>query len=298
MVRGQRCAAVGALAASLVLAACSDDAGGEVPRRDVSGVAVAPVEDVVEVRVGKRRIATRCSGDEGDPPVVLVAPLGTEMAAAWDAVHGRFGTFTRACAYDRPGVGRSGKPPRSQTLDDMATTLGRVIEELELEPPVHLVGASIGGLVAVTRAQQQRDGVAGLLLLDATGPGYPAFLLDRLPARSSRPGGKERDDWEDLLDPADNAERLDGSAAFTEPGPVLPLGSIPVAVLTHSIPQHPASTRPRQQADLESAWEASQRRWLALSSQSTYQRVDLAGHDIANDNPDAVVEALRALVED
>lgn len=298
MDRRRRLAAAAAIATAVLVAGCSSEAGGEVPRRDVSGVAVAPVEDVVEVKLGKRTVATRCSGDKADPPVMLVAPMGTDMETAWDAVLARFGTFTRVCAYDRLGVGASGKAPRAQTFDDMANRLGRVIEQVGFKPPVHLVGASLGGLIAVTYAQQDRDAVAGLLLLDATGPGYPAYLLDRLPARSGRPGGEERDQWETFLDPADNPERLDGRSAFADPGPVLPLGSIPVSVLTHSIPEHPSSTRPRQQADLESAWEAGQRRWLSLSSQSTYQRVDLAGHDIANDNPDAVVEALRALVED
>ena len=71
---------------------------------------------------------------------------------------------------------------------------------------------------------------------------------------------------------------------------------VALVALTHSIAQHPRSTSPRQQADLESAWEAGQNRWLRLSSAGRLERVDLAGHDIAAARPEVVVRRVRGLL--
>ena len=69
-----------------------------------------------------------------------------------------------------------------------------------------------------------------------------------------------------------------------------------MVALTHSIAEHAQDTPPGRQADLESAWEAGQNEWLALSSVGRLERVDLAGHDIAADQPDVVVARVRELL--
>ena len=69
-----------------------------------------------------------------------------------------------------------------------------------------------------------------------------------------------------------------------------------MVALTHSIAEHPPSTPPRRQADLESAWEAGQNGWLALAAAGRLERVDLAGHDIAADQPDVVVDRVGELL--
>lgn len=286
------------LIAVLLLAACVSDGTADQPTEtDVSGVSVVPVNDPVDVEVDGRRVTTRCGGDGDDPSVLLVSGLGMPMDASWDVVQGQIAEFARVCAYDRPGVGDSARPPRAQTFADMADLLAGVVDQLDLEPPVLLVAHSLGGMVATSYAQEHRDDVAGIVLLDAPGPGYPESVLDRLPRRTDKKGGPERDVWEKRLNPADNKEHLDGRAAFAAVDDFGPLGDLPLVVLTHSIPEHPKTTSPRQQADLESAWELGQNRWLAMSSNSLLERVDLAGRDIQLDRPDAVVAQVRVLVE-
>ena len=285
------------LLACLVLAACAG--ADEAVRADGSvNARVAPLGDVVTVEVGGRSFATRCAGDEDDRAVMLVSGLGMDMDVSWTSVQSRIGTFARVCAYDRLGVGASTAPPAAQTFQDMAQDLDRVMKGLGLQRPVLLVAHSLGGMVAMAFTQQNRDDVAAMLLLDATGPGYPQRVLDRLPRRSGASGSEERDDWEALLDPAGNPERLDGRASFAEADSYAPLGDLPLVVLTHSIAEHRSSTSPRQQADLESAWEGGQQRWLALSTASVLERVDLAGHAIQRDQPDVVVQRVRELVGD
>ncbi len=287
------------MAAALLLSACVvSDGTAEVPDDpEVSGVAVAPIEDPVAVEVDGKRISTRCAGDAGEPSVMLVSGLGAPMDRTWDPVQGQIGAFARVCAYDRLGVGASGRPPRSHTFQGIAAQLDLVMQALELDRPVVLVAHALGGMVAAAYAQEHADDVAGLVLLDAAGPGYPESLLQRLPRKSGAQGGAERDVWEERLDPRANREHLDGRSAFAEADSFTPIGDVPLVALTHSIPEHLDSTTPEQQADLESAWEAGQHRWLALSSQSTLERVDLAGHDLQEDAPLAVVEWVRAFVE-
>ena len=150
--------------------------------------------------------------------------------------------------------------------------------------------------MAASVVGQDPDRVSGLLLLDATGPGYPQAVLDRLPARQGRRGAKERAGWSALRDPSANVEHLDGRQAFADAEALQPFGDVPLIALTHSIARHPRSTAPRQQADLESAWEAGQARWLALASDGRTERVDLAGHDIQVDQPEVVVERVQELL--
>lgn len=286
-----------AVATALLLTACVVDGTAEEPGdTEVSGVSVVPVDEPSSVEVDGSRVMTRCGGDRSGPSVLLVSGLGMPMDTSWDAVQGQIAEFARVCAYDRLGVGGSGRPPRAQTFDDMAVLLEGVVDKLGLDPPVLLVAHSLGGMVAAAYAAQHRDDVAGLLLLDAPGPGYAESVLDRLPRSPDKKGGPERDVWEKRLSPVDNKERLDGRSAFAAADELVPLGDMPVVAMTHSIPEHPKTTTPRQQADLESAWELGQNRWLALSSNSLLERVDLAGHDIQLDRPDAVVAQVRVLV--
>ena len=255
---------------------------------------LARVGGVEEVRVDGRRFAVRCAGDGQDPPVLLVSDLTTPMERAWDSVQGRIGASARVCAYDRLGVGRSGRAPQSQTFEDMAAGLQGVVAELGLEPPLVLVAHGIGGMVAVTAMQQDPELAGGLLLLDAAGPGYPQAALDIL--SGTRRAAPERDTWARLLRPEDNREHLDGRQAFAQAQAFRSLGPVPVIALTHSIAEHAPGTPPRRQADLESAWEAGQNAWLALTRAGRLERVDLAGHDIAADQPGLVVDRVRELL--
>jgi pimeloyl-ACP methyl ester carboxylesterase len=283
------------VAAVVALPGCALRDDEATPGTKVRGVEEVRVGEVVPVRVGGHRFATRCAGDEDQPAVMLVAAEGTPMSAAWSGVQGRIGTFARVCAYDRLGVGRSDPPTGAQTFAEMADDLGDVVAALDLKTPVVLVGHSLGGVVAATLAEQDPEMVAGLLLLDAAGPGYPQAVLQRLPLDGRR-GARERRTWSALQSSSSNPERLDGRRAFAQSAALQPLGGVPLIALTHSIAEHPRSTSPRQQADLESAWEAGQNRWLSLSAAGRVERVDLAGHDIQADQPDLVVDRVRELL--
>jgi pimeloyl-ACP methyl ester carboxylesterase len=276
---------------SLVGCSLTDDADQDTRVRSAEQARVGGIE---QLRADGHRFAARCAGDEQDPPVLLVSDVATPMERDWDSVQGRIGAVARVCAYDRLGVGASGRAPAGQTFEDMATDLRAVVGELGLEPPVLLVAHGIGGMVAVTAMDQDRELAGGLLLLDAAGPGYPQAALEAL--AGSQRGASERDVWSRLLRPETNRERLDGRQAFAQAQAFRSLGAVPMVALTHSIAEHAPATPPRLQADLESEWEAGQNQWLSLFGAGRLERVDLAGHDIAADQPDVVVARVRELL--
>jgi pimeloyl-ACP methyl ester carboxylesterase len=68
-----------------------------------------------------------------------------------------------------------------------------------------------------------------------------------------------------------------------------------VVALTHSVSEWGDLHR-RDAAHLDSAWVGGQQRWADLSSQGRVQIVDQAGHFIQNDQPQAVVDAVREVL--
>ncbi|MCW3030621.1 MAG: alpha/beta fold hydrolase [Solirubrobacterales bacterium] len=136
-------------------------------------------------------------GDAGDPTALLIMGLGTQMVA-WHE------DFCRALAergfhvvrFDNRDIGRSthmlGPPPtirqlllRSRraaqyTLADMADDSALLLERLQLAP-AHVIGASMGGMIAQTLAARHPDSVRSLVsIMSNTGAlsnGQPALRL-------------------------------------------------------------------------------------------------------------------------
>jgi pimeloyl-ACP methyl ester carboxylesterase len=118
-------------------------------------------------------------GDPSDPTALLVMGLGTQMVG-W---HGDFclelaGRGLHVVRFDNRDIGRSthleGRPPtipqlllrstRSAryTLADMTQDTATLLSELELEP-AHVIGASMGGMIAQTLAARYPHAVRSLV---------------------------------------------------------------------------------------------------------------------------------------
>jgi pimeloyl-ACP methyl ester carboxylesterase len=76
----------------------------------------------------------------------------------------------RCIAWDMRGHGRSENPPGPWSMQDLVVDLIRFIEETNAAP-CHLVGMSIGGMMALRLAIQREDLVRSLVLIDADAPG-------------------------------------------------------------------------------------------------------------------------------
>jgi pimeloyl-ACP methyl ester carboxylesterase len=258
---------------------------------------LAPLVATENVTVGKHQVGARCAGKTSDPSVLLVSGYDTELSQSWNEVQPSIGAFARVCAYDRLGVGNSDEAPKRQSFADMADELDGVIDALHLKRPVVLVAHSLGGMIAATWAEAHRQDLAALVFVDATPPSWVATALSTLQEDPQARGGELRSGLATLLAPRANAEHLDGRASFDPPAVFGPVGSQPVIALTHSVSEW-GDLRRRDAAELDSVWLGGQQGWADLSSQGRVQIVDQAGHFIQNDQPQALVDAVREVLAD
>jgi len=120
------------------------------------------------VDLGSHRLHLLTMG-EGSPTVVMESGLpGTVLSWRW--VQPEVAKFTRACSYDRAGLGWSDAGPLPRTADRIAEELHRLLERAGVSPPYVLVGHSFGGLTIRCFAARYPAEVAGLVLVDPIGP--------------------------------------------------------------------------------------------------------------------------------
>ena len=106
------------------------------------------------------------------PPVVFLHGLIMDNLSSWYyTVAPAVATTTEVVCYDLRGHGRSERPPSGYRLEDAVDDLFGVVDALGIEGPVHLVGNSFGGTIAIAAALWQPERVAGLGLIEA----HPAF---------------------------------------------------------------------------------------------------------------------------
>jgi pimeloyl-ACP methyl ester carboxylesterase len=109
-------------------------------------------------------------GGQG-PTTVLVHGLGGSHAN-WLAVAPALALSGRVVALDLPGFGRSARRAGGSTVGVMSHALEQFIDFMSPEP-VHLIGNSMGGTLAVLEAYARPDRIASALLVC---PALPAPL--------------------------------------------------------------------------------------------------------------------------
>jgi pimeloyl-ACP methyl ester carboxylesterase len=186
---------------------------------------------------GGRAIHLECHGT-GSPTVVLVSGLG-DGAEVWSTpdgddqsaptVYEDVASFTRVCAYDRPGTSGSrstevAQPTSAQiSADDLQALLAASGET----GPFVLAGHSYGGPIIRLFASDHPDEVAGLVLVDGLSEDLDAGLTDA-----------QRTVFEVLNTPASSdAEFFDFATLVAQLRGSPPAPDVPVVVLTADTPQ-------------------------------------------------------------
>lgn len=109
------------------------------------------------------RLHRRVDGDLGaGTPVMLIHGVGDRLDS-WDAVAGALGGERAVVRYDLRGHGRSERPPGPYSLEDFAADHVALMDELGVER-AHVVGFSLGGLIAQQVALEHPGRVASLVL--------------------------------------------------------------------------------------------------------------------------------------
>ncbi|MES2320344.1 MAG: alpha/beta hydrolase [Pseudomonadota bacterium] len=116
------------------------------------------------VDIGGRRLNLYCSGT-GPVTVVFDAPSGS-AGWSWFEVQPQVAKRTRACVYDRAGLGFSDPSPRPGTSGNAVDDLHKLLGAAGIAPPYLMVGNSYGGGNVQLYAYRYPAEVKGLVLVE------------------------------------------------------------------------------------------------------------------------------------
>ena len=238
--------------------------------------------------------------------MILETGLGGS-SFGWGFVQPRVAEFTRVCSYDRAGAGYSDPGPSPRTARRIAQELARLLERADVGGPLVLVGESIGGLYVRQFASEQGARVAGLVLVDAShedqkeevppiAPLVPFLSSVGVFRLLDVSFGPPLDSLEPSVRGFARATAFRAAAYQAAANEMLHLPesadevrasrrklAMPVVVLTAA-------------RTANAVWLDLQRDQVGLSEQGCQVVVE-SGHAIALDQPQVVVDAIRATVE-
>jgi 3-oxoadipate enol-lactonase len=137
---------------------------------------------------GQLEINYRVEG-EGPETVVLVNGIGDDLEAWLLQVPDLVEAGLRVVSFDNRGVGRSSRPPGPYTSGQGAADALAVIADVGLTD-FHLVGCSMGGLIALEVALARPQGISSLVLANtyAVADAYTRDILEAWAAILDRGG--------------------------------------------------------------------------------------------------------------
>jgi len=129
------------------------------------------------VDIGGRTLNLYCSG-RGTPTVILEGG-GNSPGYEWLVLQSKITGFTRACWYDRAGVGWSDPPSFPRTSASVVSDLHKALQRAGVLPPYVMAGGSVGGEYVRIYTARYPSEVAGLVLIDSATPDMhePDFYL-------------------------------------------------------------------------------------------------------------------------
>jgi pimeloyl-ACP methyl ester carboxylesterase len=225
------------------------------------------------VKTNGHRIYLRCAGT-GQPVVLLEAGLG-DWSRGWNAVLARSAQVgTTVCAYDRFGLGKSGRYAGTRTIAKVVSDLHALVRNAKLRGPYVLGGASIGGLVVRSYARLYPKQVAGMVLFDSVPDDWDQYV--GIPVFAA--GGES-------LNIVAAAARLRASDSLARK-PLVVLEAGDESYLEEVV----------QRPDLRDYWDPSQRELARLSTNSLFALATGKPHWIQSAAPNLSAEALRLVV--
>jgi pimeloyl-ACP methyl ester carboxylesterase len=285
------------------------------------------------VDVGGYRLHLACEG-EGGPTVVMEAAIG-ETGLLWSLVQPAVAKVTRACVYDRAGLGWSDPSPKPRTAATMAEELHRLLAAAEVPGPYVLVGHSFGGLLMRLYAARYPQEVVGLVLVDAAHEQQyqraPAEIRELVPQLEEQtrqqleglkalivsgsldaamlpipPGlpAAAAETFRALVAASPNhvetllAEQQAVGAIHAElaAARITSLGEVPLVVLSHGQPMAMPGLADEVNQANEQLWQELQAELAGLSSRGRLVVAEGSGHYIQLEQPQLVIDAIGQVV--
>jgi 3-oxoadipate enol-lactonase len=111
-------------------------------------------------------------------PVLLIHGLGSS-SRDWEPQKTAFSPFYRVVAFDVRGHGQSDKPPGPYSIPLFAVDTAELIRSIDLGPS-HIVGISMGGMIAFQLAVSSPDLVRSLVIVNSGPEMIVRTFQDRL----------------------------------------------------------------------------------------------------------------------
>ncbi len=237
-----------------------------------------------------RAIYLDCRGS-GRPTIVFESGIGAG-ANAWGSVFTTTAERTRACVYDRAGLGRS-DPRGRHTVGDAAADLRLALAGAGERPPFVVVAHSLGAVYARVFAARYRGDVVGLVLVDPFNPDlYDRTIAPLEPEAQERGRAGMRATFAQV----EAVEGLDWTASGTELARSS-IAGLPVEVLSVDqrvwFPPEVLGAVPFEA--VEAAWRAGLEDLSPGRVRITI--AERAGHHIQFDRPDLVLEAIGRILD-
>lgn len=122
----------------------------------------------VFVHVNGSAMHLYCAGS-GSPTVIFEGGLGRDWIS-WQRVQPETAKTTRACSYDRAGMGFSDPQSGPRDAKHIAEQLRALLQAAQERPPYILVAASAGGFYARQFAADFPTEVVGIVFVDSSVP--------------------------------------------------------------------------------------------------------------------------------
>jgi pimeloyl-ACP methyl ester carboxylesterase len=249
--------------------------------------------------VGGVQLYLVCLGT-GSPTVVLDAGWGGD-SSTWLKIMSELRLHTRACAYDRPGLGQSDVQSGQRTSAEIVEQLRSLLNRAGVEGPYILVGHSLGGMNMLLFASRHPHETVGLVLVDSTHPDQVDRWLALLPTSTPDENEALAHLRRGLIWRNNQAlpEMMDWPETLAQVRAVKSLGSLPLAVLVAVDPERTkwGDIPSELAASLDRVWLDLHEEYASLSTASSLILAKHSGHCIQNDEPQVVIDAILGLVD-